>query len=140
MSRNESRSWLDRNWYWAIPGGCLGCLGVVLGSCGLLVGGLFSVVRGSEPFEEAMQRSRANPAIVQALGEPIRNGWSFRGNFEFSDSKREVDMSLPISGPRGDATIRVIGRQRNGVWEYEVFEVELDADGTIVDLRADDER
>ena len=134
MSRGKEKSWWDRNWYWAIPTGCLGCLGMVIGSCVVMIGGIFGTIRGSEPFEVVLDRARSDPRVIEALGEPIREGWAVSGNFSLQDDSREADLTIPISGPKGDAELHVVAHREGDEWTYDVMEVRLENSGGIIDL------
>lgn len=127
--------WWNRNWYWALPGGCLGCLALPLGACVVLLGGMLGAVRTSGGFQDALAQIQSHPEVVAALGEPIEAGWFFRGSINISDSTKTVDVSVPISGPDGAGTLYVEGEETAGVWRFERLEVELD-NGDWIDLLA----
>lgn len=125
--------WWARNWFWALPGGCLGCLGLTLGGCALLVGGLFGAVRTSTEFQQVISQIESDPRVVEELGEPIEAGWFFQGNIQVNDDQRVVDIKVPISGPNGNGFMHVAGEEIAGEWRFDTLEVEF-ASGGSVDL------
>ncbi len=131
--RNGKR-WLERNWKWFVPVGCLGC--VILSAA--FFGGTFLLamtwIRSSHVFEEAMDRARNDPRVVRELGEPIRTGWWLLGNIHTSGSSGTADLTIPISGPRNSARIYLEAEKRAGVWKFEYLVVEIGGSGERIDL------
>ncbi len=134
----ERTGWWNRNWYWALPGGCLGCLGLVLGSCVVMVGGLVGSLRGSTPFDEAVARARADARVIEALGQPIRTRWMISGNLQLSDRDGEADFVVPVSGPKNQGELRVDAVRRNEVWTFRRLELLVDDQADPIDLLLDD--
>lgn len=139
MHQEQRKSWFEKNWWWSIPCGCLGCLTLVVGGCALVLGGTFMAVKSGFPFEEALSRAQAHPVVVERLGEPIESGLGFSGRVDTRNGETVADVTFPIKGPRGEGTVRAKGDRVDGVWEFEILEVELD-DGTVVDLLGPEER
>ena len=105
----------------------------------MLLGGTFMAVKSGFPNEEALARAQAHPTVIDALGEPIETGFGFSGNVSTEGGRTVFDVSFPISGPRGQGSIRAKGERRGEVWDFEILEVELD-DGSVVDLLLPAER
>jgi hypothetical protein len=132
-------SWWSRNWKWALPVGCL--LPVVLCGGGLAVfffvvfGAVTGAIRSSDAYTEGMARARANPEVVAALGEPIESGFWITGNINVSGPSGNVDVAIPISGPKGSGTLYVVGTRSAGRWQYSAMEVELPGRPGRVDVR-----
>jgi len=136
--RSESRSSV---WKW-IGCGCGGCLLLIVAVVAFVaaVGGLaFFGIRKSEPYSAALERARANPQVVEALGEPIEPGMLASGSINMEGSSGEASLSIPISGPEGAATIYVEGTKTAGRWEFSLMEVEIQATGERIDLLAEGE-
>lgn len=132
------RSWWSRNWKWALPVGCL--LPILL--CGgflaflfLIYGVVTGAIRNSDAYAEGMARARANPEVVAALGEPIESGFWISGSINVDGPSGNVDVSIPISGPRGSGTLYVVGTRTAGRWQYSLMEVEIPGRPTRIDLR-----
>ena len=94
-------TWWGRNWFWAVPLGCLGMCSLPV----IFVTGLFGLIFGtmatSEPYVEALEMARVHPEVIEALGEPIEAGWLVMGTFDMSPQAGSMDMSVPLEGPRG---------------------------------------
>ncbi len=130
----NGKHWLERNWKWFVP---VGCLGFVILSAAFFVG-IFLLamtwIRSSHVFEEAMDRARNDPRVVRELGEPIRTGWWLLGNIHTSGSSGTADLTIPISGPRNSARIYLEAEKRAGVWNFEYLVVEIGGSGERLDL------
>jgi hypothetical protein len=72
---------------------------------------------------------------VAALGEPIESGWWITGSINVSGSSGNVDVAIPISGPKGSGTLYVVGTRSAGRWQYSTMEVELSGRPGRVDVR-----
>jgi hypothetical protein len=133
------RSWWSRNWKWALPVGCL--LPIVLCGGGFLVfffliyGAVTGSIKSSDAYAEGMARARANPEVVAALGEPIESGFLISGSINVNGSSGNVDVSIPISGPKGSGTLYVVGTRTAGRWQYSRMEAEVPGRASRIDLR-----
>lgn len=128
----------NRSCLWA-AGGCCGCLALLLGLMVILpVGGgvaLFQGLKQSDVYTDAVDAARADARVVDELGEPIETGFLFSGSINTSTNSGDADFSIPLSGPKGDATLYVIAVKRAGVWEFELVEIEIERTGERFDLR-----
>ena len=133
------RSWWSRNWKWALPVGCL--LPLVLCGGGILVfvfviyGAVTGAIRSSDAYQEGMNRARSNPEVVAALGEPIESGFWISGSINVNGPSGNVDVSIPISGPKGSGTLYVVGTRNAGRWQYSTMEVEIPGRASRIDVR-----
>ena len=134
MSSAERKSWWDRNWFWAIPSGCLGCFGLVVGSCALMIGGILGTIRSSTPFQESLERARSDPRVIEALGTPIRSSWTVSGRFSLEQEDSFVDITIPLSGPKGEAELHVVARKHSDEWQYEKMSLWFDDADETIDL------
>lgn len=112
-----------------MPVGCLSFLLLCGGGAGVFVLAIYGVVTGaiknSDAYEQGMRLARANPEVVAALGEPIESGFWISGSINVNGPSGDVDVSIPISGPKGSGTLYVVGTQAAGQWRYSTMEVEL---------------
>ena len=64
----QKTTWWGRNWFWAVPLGCLGMCSLPV----ILVAGLFGLIFGSvttsEPYVEALKMARVHPEVIDELG------------------------------------------------------------------------
>jgi len=115
-------SW-RRNWRWFLPLGALGAAGlaIVLAFFGLIafiVVSALATMRSSGACTVAVTKAGTDPAVVEALGTPIRTGWFVNGTL---DPGRCAELTIPVSGPKGDATIEVkasCARCRRAIWPF----------------------
>ena len=107
-----------------MPFACIGAVGFLL----------YGALRSSDVFTQALEMARSHPEVIEALGDPVEPGWSFHGSIDVDGSSGEADYSIPIKGPRGDATLHVVASKRAGRWEFEALIVELESDGRRIDI------
>jgi hypothetical protein len=133
--------WWNRNWKWFVPTGC--CLGTLL--CLILAVAVFGVsifaifsgvsaaLKGSEPYKVAVARAQANDKVTAALGTPLSEGFPM-GSINTNNDTGNVDLSIPVSGPKGKGTIYVVGTKSAGTWTYSKMSVTIAGSGETIDL------
>ena len=141
MQGQPAPGWWSRNWKWFVPTGC--CLGTLL--CLILAvavfgfsifaifSGVSAALKSSEPYKVAVARAKADDKVTTALGTPITEGFA-NGSINTSGSSGEVDLTIPISGPKGKGTIYVVGTRSGGTWTYSKMSVTITGTGETVDL------
>lgn len=139
-SAAPTRNWWERNWKWFLPTLLVTGLLCFTGFCVLLFGMINSMMKSSEPYQTAMQRAQAQPQVIAALGEPIKAGYFIQGNIGTQGSRGSADLAIPLSGPRGEATLYVVGEQTAGQWHYELMVVRVDGQDRAIELRLPHER
>jgi len=122
------RSWWSRNWKWVVPVGCLVLIVPLLALAGF-IGGILAIVFGSikstDVCQQALTLAKSNPAVIEALGEPVEDGWLMSGNINTSGSSGSADISIPLHGPKGKGTLYAVATKSAGRWEYDTLEVEV---------------
>ncbi len=118
--------------------GCVGCgcLAVIVAVVGFVAFGIWGVgkaFKSSEPFTQSIAAAEGNPAVVEAIGTPIEPGFMPQGSFNFNNGTGEVDFSIPVSGPKGKGTIRVVGTKASGApnWEYSTWQLDVEGGDSI---------
>jgi len=99
----------------------LGCGLVFFGIVGFIAFILFVVfssMRSSTPYQEAVRRAQSDPRVIEMLGQPVNVGWFISGSIKTQNRDGYANLSIPISGPRGKATIDVSAVKRRGQWIY----------------------
>lgn len=115
-------------------GGCL-VLALVGAAFGLgLAGLIFTGLKSSGPYAQALELARQNHEVVEALGEPIEAGWLASGSISITGPSGEAELSIPIHGPLNRGTIYVIAEKRAGQWDFERLEVEIEGLSERIDL------
>jgi Cytochrome oxidase complex assembly protein 1 len=94
-------NWWTRNWKWFVPAGCLtvALLSVVFVGSILLV--VFSAMKSTDVYKDALSRAKADPAVIEALGSPVKDGLLVSGNANVNGASGESNLAIPISGPKG---------------------------------------
>jgi hypothetical protein len=128
-------SWLGRNWFWAVPVGCLVPLLVCGGCVSVLFVTIFGAIRSSEPYREAVATALASPEVKAELGEPLEVGFWTNGNIQINNGGGKADFQIPIKGPKKSGTIYVEATRDGDDWDYTRLELELEGGGKRVDLR-----
>ncbi len=131
------RSWWSRNWFWAAPAGCVVLLLPVLlltGFIGGIVAIVFGSIKSTDVYEEALALARANPAVVEVLGEPVEDRFWISGNIHTGGASGSADLAIPLRGPKGKATLYAVATKSAGRWEYQTLEVEVEGRPERIDL------
>ena len=129
------KSWFGRNWKWAAPTGCLTLLLLVGAFIATIFFFVFSMMKANDAYQHSLETARHNPEVVAALGQPISDGWFVTGNFEETGPSGVANFSIPLSGPKGSATVYVEAHKNAGRWNYNTLVVELDATHKRIDLQ-----
>jgi hypothetical protein len=129
-------SWLDRHARWKIP---FGCLIVILLICAF-VAVLFTVInvsfRKSIVYQHALARAGRNQEVIRRIGEPLQPGRIIQGQINASGSTGTANIKIPITGPRGKATIVLDARKVDGAWVFRTLRVQFGGQLDTVDLLA----
>lgn len=127
-------TWASRNWKWALPTGCLLVALLAAALVGAIFFFVFSMMKSNDAYQHALETARHDPAVVAALGEPIKDGWFVSGNFEESGGAGQAQFSIPLSGPKGAGTLYVEARKTAGAWDYAAMAVQVDGSPQRLDL------
>lgn len=93
-----------------------GVMMVCGGGCTAMISIPFALLRSSDVATMALERARSEPAVVQALGEPIEMGLLVQGSVSREGSGGNAELSVPISGPKGSAMVEVTAVRKSGKW------------------------
>lgn len=129
------RNWWQRNWMWFVPTGCVTLLILMAIFAGGIVFTVFGVMKTSDPYKVAIERAKANAQVAEALGTPVSAGLFLSGTINVTGGSGNADLSIPISGPKGSATIYVVGTKSEGEWVYSKMNARVAGTGADIDLR-----
>lgn len=129
------KNWFDRNLKWSVPLLVLGGGALLVGVAALILTFVFGLMRSSDAYKDALSRAKANPAVQQAIGTPIEEGLFLAGNINVSGSSGYANLVIPVSGPKGKATIHVVATKAAGKWTFLTLEVAIKATGQRIVLR-----
>ena len=127
-------NWWKRNWKWFVPLGCFSMLALFFTfvvSIALIV---FSAMKSTNVYKDALARVQAHPSVIEALGSPIKEGFLVSGNTNVNGASGEANLSIPISGPNGKGTIYVAASKSLGRWNYSGLVVEIAKTHQRIDL------
>jgi hypothetical protein len=127
-------NWWKRNWNWFVPVGCFGMLVLFVSFVGSVALIVFSAMKSTDVYKDALAQAKANPAVIKGLGSPITEGFLVSGNTNVNGASGEANLSIPISGPKGKGTIYVAANKSLGRWNYSGLIVEIAKTHQRIDL------
>lgn len=129
------RNWWQRNWKWFVPTGCLTLLMLFVGFVFCIVLVAFSAIKSTDAYATAFNRAKSDPRVIAAIGTPIKQGWYVAGNTRVSGGSGEADLTIPISGPKGKATVYAKATKSAGRWSYSQLQVRVASTDALIDLQ-----
>ncbi len=139
MSPSENGNWWSRNWKWFVPTGCLTLLVLVGGCFGSIFMVAFTAMKSSDVYKDALVKAESNPEVVAALGTPITTGFFTNGSIHTDGPTGDAAFSIPLSGPKGKATIQLEAKKSAGEWTYSKLVVEVKDPPQRIDLLTEPE-
>jgi hypothetical protein len=133
MDPLPNRTWWGRNWKWVVPLGCLTPILVCGGLITLIFVLVFGAITSSDVYTDALATAKNNDEVKAFLGEPIEVGW-VSGSVNINGASGTADLAIPISGPKGSATLYAVAKKTAGKWEYSTLEVAPQGPGARIDL------
>lgn len=76
-------------------------------------------------YKDAVAQAKANPEVIEALGSRIEEGTFLSGDTKVNGAAGSSSLAIPISGPKGKATIYVEATKSAGQWNYSQLVVEI---------------
>ncbi len=127
-------NWWNRNWKWFVPLGCFSLALLFFAFVGSILVIVFSAMKSTDVYKEALARAKMHPAVIEALGSPIKDGFLVSGNANVNGASGESNLAIPISGPKGKGTIYVSATKSLGQWNYSGLVVEVGQTHERIDL------
>ena len=127
-------NWWKRNWKRFVPLGCFTVALLFLALVGSILVIIFSATKSTDVYKEALAHAKANSAVIEALGSPITDGFLVSGNTNVNGASGESNLAIPISGPKGKATIYASATNALGQWKYSGLVVEIGETHRRIDL------
>jgi hypothetical protein len=134
LPSSSGPNWWLRNWKWFVPTGCLAILVLFVAFVGSIVMIAFGAIKSADPYKDALARAKMHPAVIEALGSPIKEGLFVSGNTNVNGAAGEADLAIPISGPKGKGTIYLKAAKSLGRWSYSDLVVEIQGTRNRIDL------
>lgn len=127
-------NWFQRNWKWFVPIGCAGIIAAMVGFFAVIFMIIMGSIKSSDAFKLAMERAGQDARVQEKLGTPIEAGWFISGNIEVNGPSGKADLSIPIHGPRGKGKLYANAAKSAGQWNFSTLLVEVETDGSRIDL------
>jgi len=86
---------------------------------------VFSAMKSTDVYKDALARAQCDAAVIDALGSPIKDGFLLSGNTNVTGGAGEFNLAIPISSPKGKGTIYVSAKKSLGEWNYSGLVVEV---------------
>lgn len=125
-------NWWQRNWKWFVPVLATLLLALFAAFVFGIISLIFGAIKSSGPYQHAITRAQSDPAVIAALGEPIRAGWLVQGNINVNGASGDADLAIPLDGPRADGTLYVVAEKHAGEWRYDTVAVNVEGGQRIV--------
>jgi hypothetical protein len=132
-NQQPRKNWWARNWKWLVPTGCLSLITFAVLFFVCIAFFVFSILKSSDVYKTAVARAKSNQRVVTALGTPIEEGMFVSGKTNVNGASGEADLGIPISGPKGKATIYAVATKSAGEWIFSKLVVKID-NGETIDL------
>ena len=117
-----------------MPLGCFSVALLFLAFVGSILVIVFGAMKSSDVYREALDRAKADPAVIEALGSPIKDGFLVSGNTNVNGASGESNLAIPISGPKAKGTIYVSANKSLRQWNYSGLVVEVGQTHERIDL------
>jgi cytochrome oxidase complex assembly protein 1 len=117
-----------------VPLGCFSVALLFLAFVGSILMVVFTAMKSTDVYKDALARAKTDPAVIEALGSPINDGFLLSGNTNVNGASGESNLAIPISGPKGKGTIYVSANKSLGRWTYSGLVVELGQAHERIDL------
>jgi hypothetical protein len=130
LPTKKPADWWGRNWKWFMPLAAT----VAVVAIGGFVATIMGFIKSSDAYTGALARARSAPAVVDAIGTPIKDAYFVSGNISVNGTTGAADLAIPVTGPKGGASVFVQASKRLGVWHFDHMFVQVDATQQRIDL------
>ena len=129
--------WFARNWKWFVPCGCATILVAFVVIICAIVGIVMYSTKQSDVYAMSLAKVQSSQEVTGRLGTPVKPGWWMSGNINVSGPSGNADISFPISGPKGKATVYATGTKSTGRWRLDLLQVAYDGSEERTNLLPD---
>jgi hypothetical protein len=119
----DQPTWLRRNWPWFMPAMALAMMGLCCTGASLGFLDIFGRVRGTAVYQMAMEQVVSDQRVIAQLGQPIEPAWLLSGQVETSDGSGDAQVLFNISGPGGNASVRLEATMVSDQWTIDFLHV-----------------
>src|SRR5882672_8694112 len=114
--------------------GCFTVALLFLAFIGSILVIVFSAMKSTDVYKEALARAKADPVVIGALGSPIKEGFLVSGNTNVNGASGESNLAIPISGPNRKGTSYVAANKSLSRWNYSGLILEVTKTHQRIDL------
>ena len=140
-ARGNAWAWKNRPWRdvdhfkrvqkaWALWG--LASWVLVIGGFVALFFSIFGILKSSEPYQAALAAVRADTAVVEMLGDNIKDGPLPSGSLSTNLTGGTAQFVFTVEGSRNSATVTTRSVRENGIWQMRYLAVTPKGGETIV--------
>src|SRR5437660_7473067 len=86
------------------------------------------------PTKSRWPAAQASPVVIDAIGSPIVQTGIVSGNSNVNGPTGETNLSIPLSGPKGKATLYVEAKKSADIWLFQTMVVKIEKTGERIDL------
>ena len=104
-------------WVW-VGIGCAVMVGGVVALIVFIVTIVFGSMRSSTPYREAVAKAKHDPRVIAAFGSPVKDSYIFSGSINTRNRDGDAKLDIPMYGPKGGGTLRVVATKQRGRWYY----------------------
>jgi len=127
-------NWFGRNWKWVVPVGCLLPVLFLVGCALAIFFFAMGVLKQTDAYKTALARVQTNSAVIEAIGSPISQTGIVSGNSKVNGATGEANLSIPLRGPKGKATLYVDAKKSADTWYFQSMQVKVENTGERIDL------
>ena len=126
--------WWRHHWKISIALAVIAGVLLISAFCMAVVGLTFGIMKKSGAYQHAVAAARADVDVVDSLGMPIEEGFFVMGQIELTNDSGYANLSIPIEGPKGKATIYAEADKSRGQWSFHTLEVMVEDTGEWIHL------
>jgi len=128
-------NWLKQNWKWLLPMAVISAFFpiTIFALTSVLLTCLFCV-KSSKIYRKTIITVQKNDRVLKLIGSPVKAGLLVMGNISRRTTETMVNMSIPLSGPDGQATVFAVAKRQKKEWCFTTLQVQCRKSGTHIDL------
>ncbi len=126
--------WWNRRWKLTVALGVVASLLLLSGFVAAVCSLTFGIMKKSGAYQQAVAAARADSHVIATLGTPIEEGFFVMGRIELINDGGYANLSIPITGPNGAATIYAEADKSRGQWSFHTLEVMVEDTGEWIHL------
>ena len=92
------------------------------------------LLKRTDAYKTALARAQENPAVIEAIGSPISQTGIVSGNSNVNAATGEADLSIPLRGPKGKATLYVEAKKSADIWYFQTMVAKIEKTEERIDL------